>query len=30
MKERAHLAGGSLVITARPGRGTTVRATFPA
>jgi signal transduction histidine kinase len=30
MKERAHLAGGTLVITSRPGRGTSVRATFPA
>jgi signal transduction histidine kinase len=29
MKERAHLAGGTLVITSRPGRGTTIRATFP-
>jgi signal transduction histidine kinase len=30
MKERAHLAGGTVVITSRPGRGTTVHATFPA
>lgn len=30
MMERAHLAGGALLITSRPGRGTTVQATFPA
>ena len=29
MKERAHLAGGAVIVTSRPGRGTTVRATFP-
>jgi signal transduction histidine kinase len=29
MRERAHLAGASLTITSRPGRGTTVRAVFP-
>ena len=30
MKERAHLAGGTVVVTSRPGQGTSVRATFPA
>ena len=29
MRERAHLAGGTLTIASRPGEGTTVRATFP-
>jgi signal transduction histidine kinase len=29
MRERAHLAGGTLSIASRPGEGTTVRATFP-
>jgi signal transduction histidine kinase len=30
MRERAHLAGATITITSRPGRGTTVRAVFPA
>jgi signal transduction histidine kinase len=29
MRERAHLAGGTLTIASRPGGGTTVRARFP-
>lgn len=29
MKERAHLAGGTVAITSHPGRGTTIRASFP-
>ncbi len=29
MRERAHLAGGTVSITSRPGEGTVVRATFP-
>lgn len=29
MRERAHLAGGTVTITSRPGQGTTVRAVFP-
>jgi len=29
MRERAHLAAGSLTITSRPSQGTTVRAVFP-
>ncbi len=30
MRERAHLAAGSVVVTSRPSQGTTVRAVFPA
>ena len=29
MRERAHLAGGTVAITSRPSQGTTVRAVFP-
>jgi signal transduction histidine kinase len=29
MRERAHLAAGSVTITSRPGQGTVVRASFP-
>lgn len=29
MRERAHLAGGTVTITSRPGQGTAVRASFP-
>jgi len=29
MRERAHLAGGTIAVTSRPGEGTVVRAAFP-